>query len=63
MKFRDLGVGQSFDFIGPDPTLNSFYARCVKLSTRTYAALPSDGDVPPMEVGSINCEVYHVENM
>ena len=61
-KFRDLRNGQSFDFIGPDQMLNSYFERCVKVSARCYVAEHGDGRGEPsvMQVGSVNVEVYHV---
>ena len=59
-KFRDLNIGDQFDFIGPDRMLNSFYARCVKLSARTYTEADGENEPRPMRVGSINVEVFHV---
>ncbi len=60
-KFRDLKLGDTFDFISPTPMLNSFYARCVKLSTRTYNTIEGKQQ-PPMRIGSINANVYHVNS-
>jgi hypothetical protein len=56
MKFREIQVGQTFDFIGPIAMFNSFYKRVIKTSTRKY----EDQDGTRYEVGSINCEVHHV---
>ena len=53
MTFKELKVGQWFDFITPTGT--SFYGRCRKLSTRRYE---SDGHI--YRVGTIHAEVYHV---
>ena len=55
MKFRDLKIGDSFDWIGPKHP--SFFLRCTKLSKRIYQ--DSTGYVH--QVGSINAEVYHVK--
>jgi hypothetical protein len=57
MKFRDLQIGDSFDFIKPHSHLNSFYSRCVKVSTRQY----TDDVGYRYSVGAINVEVYNVE--
>ncbi len=57
MKFRDLKIGDTFDFIGPDRAMNSFYRRCRKISARRYR---DDVGVLEYKVGSINCDVYHV---
>lgn len=59
--FKDLEIGATFDFIGPDPRLTSFYRRCVKLSSRTYTPVDGEDTPRPMRVGSVKCEVYHVE--
>jgi hypothetical protein len=57
-RFRDLSVGQSFDWID-DCRIgsNSFYLRCSKRSTRTY----TDSTGMVHRVGSINANVYHVD--
>jgi hypothetical protein len=60
-KFRDLQIGDTFDFVGPVAMYNSYFARCVKLSARTYTPAEGEHTPEPMRVGSINCEVYHVE--
>jgi hypothetical protein len=58
-KFRDLKEGYSFDFVGPERmlNLNSFYLRCKKVSTRNY--IDERGYLH--HVGSINCNVYNVD--
>lgn len=44
MKFKDLKIGDTFDFINDSKVgYNSFFMRCTN------------------QIGSINCEVYHVE--
>ena len=55
-KFRDLAVGDTFDFIS-GTTHDSFYEPCTKTSARKYRALNSGMDC---QVGSINAVVYHV---
>jgi hypothetical protein len=57
MKFRDLDLLDSFDFVGPDRLLNSFYLRCIKTGPRTY----NDETGVRHRVGSINATVYHVD--
>jgi hypothetical protein len=59
-KFRDLAVGDTFDWVGPIYRFNTFFARCVKLSARTYTEVEGEGSPEPMRVGSINAEVFHV---
>lgn len=56
--FGDLQIGQTFDFIGPDRILNSFYDRCRKVSTRKYVSLETGYE---FTVGSLNARVYNVE--
>ena len=58
MKFRDLKIGETFDWIKPNSIYNSFYKRCVKTGTRTY----TDSDGQKHRVGSINANVCHVGN-
>jgi hypothetical protein len=60
MKFRELKIGDRFDFVSPNRMLNSYFERCVKRSAQTYTAENSDSQVV-MRVGSVNVEVYHVE--
>lgn len=55
--FRNLRIGQSFDFIGPNRS-NSFFLRCVKISTRKYR----DEDGVEHRIGTINCEVFHTSH-
>lgn len=57
VKFRELSVGQTFDWIAPDPTRTSFYLRCTKITARKYR--DERGDTH--EVGTINAAVYHAE--
>jgi hypothetical protein len=56
-KFKDLSIGDSFDFISPDRTLNSFFLRCEKTGPRKY----KDSEGTDHKVGSTSVEVYHVE--
>ena len=57
MKFRDLAIGQSFDFINDsNRMLNSFFERCIKTSVRQYQSL-STGIV--YSIGSVNAEIHH----
>jgi hypothetical protein len=58
MQFRDLSIGTRFDFIDDaNPSWNSFYERCLKISARKYRAAGVNHTV-----GSINAKVYHVED-
>jgi len=59
MQFKDLSIGDTFDFIGPDRMMNSFYARCRKLSARKYE-WEENGIRYLGSVGSIKASVYHV---
>lgn len=57
LKFKDLHVGDKFDFIDDaHPENNSFYARCTTTATRMYRANNRN-----YLVGSTNVRVYHVE--
>ena len=60
-KFRDLGIGDTFDWIGPVTRFNSYFARCEKLSPRTYRNI-GPGKQFVMRVGSLNAEVFHTEH-
>lgn len=56
--FSDLSIGDEFDFIDDaNPTLSSFFDRCVKTSQRGYKGA-STGQT--YRVGSVRARVYHV---
>lgn len=56
MMFKDLAVGQTFDWVDDTRTgYNSFYAACRKTSARKY----TDGRFD-YRVGSVRAEVFHV---
>ena len=58
MRFRDLSIGTTFDFIDDaNPMHNSFYWRCTKISTRKYRAAGITHTV-----GTIDAKVFHVED-
>jgi hypothetical protein len=61
-KFRDLAVGDTFDWISEGDTrmFNSFFKRCVKLSARTYTETEGE-ELHRYRVGSIGAAVFHVE--
>jgi hypothetical protein len=56
--FNDLQIGDRFDFVGPDRMFNSFYDRCVKVSTRCYMSLDTRHKY---RIGTIYCNVYNVD--
>lgn len=63
IRFKDLAIGQRFDFIAPKSeqsafSYNSFFDRCVKTGGRKYRSI--DRKMPAMNIGTINCRVYHV---
>jgi hypothetical protein len=59
MKFRDLLIGDTFDFLNDEkPMFNSFYERCEKISARKYKGLDNRIEY---RVGSINASVHHVQ--
>jgi hypothetical protein len=61
-KFRELVVGDTFDFVDTDRLrrvfTTSFYDRCTKVSPRKYRSLRTYAEY---EIGSLNCEVFHVK--
>ncbi len=60
-KFRELAIGQTFDWVNPDRVgYNSYFKRCIKTGARSYEDV-SNGD--KMRVGSINAAVFHVDEM
>ncbi len=62
--FKDLSIGETFDWISPNITFNSFYEPCRKISARGYVAVLESGEENPrygkMRVGSVSANVYHV---
>jgi hypothetical protein len=59
MTFKELSIGQGFDWINPDSRANSFFKRCTKVSPRRYI----DSDGISHRVGRTCARVYHVEPM
>lgn len=57
-RFKELAVGDSFDWISPNAGMNSFYRKCRKISARRYR----DDSYKVHTVGSANAEVYHVND-
>jgi len=65
-RFRDLAVGDRFDFVSPARLFNSFYAPCTKVSARKYCwDAPAHLGIPKLfsQVGTINVLVYHVNKV
>lgn len=61
MRFEDLAIGQTFDWIGDERsafTRNSYFKRCIKVSARKYESI--DGK-DKMTVGSVKARVFHVK--
>lgn len=56
MQFKELAIGQQFDFVGPDRTAVSFTKRCTKKSARKYV----DEDGQEHTVGAVSAAVYNV---
>jgi hypothetical protein len=54
--FRNVKVGQWFDFIGPNAGLVTFWKRVQKIGARTY----EDEQGLTYKIGSLNAGVYHV---
>jgi hypothetical protein len=58
MQFRDLAIGDTFDFIDEqNPTHNSFFDTCVKTTARGYKSLSTDKQYV---IGRISAKVFHV---
>ena len=63
MQFRDLKIGQSFDWINPNAIgQNSFFHRCVKVSDRKYKTVSGEAmhGYSAYRVGSIKAQVFNV---
>lgn len=56
LQFRDLSVGDKFDFVDPNAQ-NSFFLTCEKISQRRYC----DSNNVEHTVGTVYCNVFHVE--
>lgn len=56
MQFRNLYIGQTFDWINDAVSYNSFFKRCTKVSNTTYR----DEDGVVHSVGTTKAEVFHV---
>lgn len=61
-QFKDLSIGDTFDFISPNIGYNSFFDRCKKTGSRSYVALEGKLKDMTLKVGSIKADVYHVSN-
>ena len=60
--FRDLQVGDTFDFDSGRLGYVSFFDRCIKTSTRKYQTLERPQDFPEgMEVGTINVNIFNIK--
>lgn len=58
-KFRNLSIGDTFDFINQDAVgQNSFFKRCRKIGPRRYESVDEGFEY---RIGSVACEVFHVE--
>lgn len=57
VKFRDLSIGDEFDFVSGSSVYDSFYDRCVKTGKRTYKSLDTG---QAYKVGSVSAFVYNV---
>jgi len=55
MKFKELQIGDSFYF-NDSVDFNSLWSKCKKISAKKY----EQGGLAIMQISSINCEVYHV---
>lgn len=55
-EFKDLKVGQTFDFIHPTPGTSSFFLRVKKTGKKTY----EDEHGGKYRVGSVKAKVFHV---
>ena len=55
-KFKNLGIGENFDFISDDITINSFYRPCQKVATNKYM----DEFRHIYTIGTINANIYNI---
>jgi hypothetical protein len=56
VKFKELKVGDSFDFVSSNRMMNSFYLRSTKTSIRGYR----DENGVNHKIGSIDAIIYNV---
>ena len=59
MKFKELNIGDTFDFIDDaNPGWNSFFDRCKKISPRKYIST----DKPRTYIiGSVSAAIFHAK--
>ena len=58
--FKDLSLGDTFDFIG-EGRFNSYFKRCKKTGKRMYRSIePEDAQAAVLHIGSGNAKVFHV---
>ncbi len=55
-QFKDLTLGQTFDFVSENRMYNSFYLRCTKVGMFSYR----DERGAKYRVGSVTAAVFHV---
>ena len=62
MRFKNLLVGQEFDWIDPDKPLSeiSFTRPCKKVSVRKYRTT-GGGPIEEFQVGAIDARVFNVK--
>src|SRR4051812_5462078 len=66
--FRQLGLGDTFDFIDDSHLRNSFFLRCMKTGPRSYQSIsvvdsaggPWTLNGTKYRVGSVGVKVHHV---
>lgn len=56
-RFKDLSIGDEFDFINPNNRWNvTFFLRCKKISDKKYI----DSQENTHKIGSMNCKVFNI---
>jgi hypothetical protein len=57
--FKELAIGDTFDWAKPDSRANSFFRPCMKVSARRYRTIDG-GPIEYLTVGSVRAEVSNV---
>lgn len=56
LQFKNLHVGDTFDFVAPNSRTNSFFLRCIKISPRKYR----DSSGTEHRIGRDLCRIYNI---
>jgi hypothetical protein len=61
MKFCELGVGETFDFLIVSTSRRSYSARCRKAGQRHYVAIEGEFKGQKVRMRNLSASVYHIQ--